>query len=296
MDSTFFYEGNVYVTPNALPISFAHNRTVGEIRNHLLHMHDSMEIYFFIAGDHKFIVENSIYDLSYGDIIIINPGEVHKILPMSSTTYERFFFSLDCNLFENMLFNPITELLNRPTGMGSRLVVEEKDKEEVISMLYKISQYIQEEQNEPFRIYSLIMRILDIIVYNIQKKSRQQMFPSSAAFRSPELIEKILAYITENAAGIESITEISAAMGMTPQYISSYFSKYTGITLISYLQVKKIALAKDMLIAGKDVTQTCFDCGFNDCSYFIRIFKKHFGMTPAVYKRTKCNKPLTAKL
>ena len=238
MDSTFFYEGNVYVTQNASPINFAHNRTVGEIKNHLLHMHDSMEIYFFIAGDHKFIVENSIYDLSYGDIIIINPGEVHKILPLSSTTYERFFFSIDSNLFENMLFNPIAELLNRPAGMGSLLVVEEKDKEEVISMLYKISQYIQDEQNGQFHVYSLIMRILDIIVYNIQKKSRQQVFPASAEFRSPELIEKILEYITENAARIESITEISAALGMTPQYISGYFSKYTGITLISYLQMK----------------------------------------------------------
>ena len=287
MEAPYIYEYNIYAAKNALPIYFVHNGTVGDMDNHVLHMHESMELYFFIAGDHKYVVDNTIYDLSYGDIIIINPGEIHKVLPLSETAYERFFFRIDCNLFENMHFDPLAELLNRPDGVGNLLVLDKKDKDEVISMLYEISSYIRgEEQNVQFRVYSLIMRILDIIVRN---KSQIQDYTGSADCRKPELVERILEYISENVRNIESVTKISDALGKTPQYISSYFSKYMGIPLKSYIQIKKIALAKSMLIAGSNVTETCFACGFNDCSYFIRIFSKYAGMTPAAYRRMNCN-------
>ena len=71
---------------------------------------------------------------------------------------------------------------------------------------------------------------------------------------------------------------------MTSQYLSSYFSKQVGTPLKAYIQTKKVARAKDLLDKGSDVTQACYDCGFNDCSYFIRTFKKHVGMTPLTYK------------
>ena len=39
-----------------------------------------------------------------------------------------------------------------------------------------------------------------------------------------------------------------------------------------------------MLDEGADVTSVCYDCGFNDCSYFIKVFKSYVGMTPFRYK------------
>ena len=53
-----------------------------------------------------------------------------------------------------------------------------------------------------------------------------------------------------------------------------------------WIQAKKIALAKDLLDKGADVTEACYECGFNDCSYFIRVFKKYVGMTPLTYKNS----------
>ena len=51
-------------------------------------------------------------------------------------------------------------------------------------------------------------------------------------------------------------------------------------------QAKKITLAKDLLDRGADVTTACYECGFNECSYFIRVFRKYVGMTPRKYRES----------
>jgi len=93
--------------------------------------------------------------------------------------------------------------------------------------------------------------------------------------------------VAEHCAQIQSVTEISSALGVSSQYLSSYFSKHVGTPLKTYVQAKKIALAKALLDQGADVTRACYECGFNDCSYFIRVFKAYVGVTPMAYKKRR---------
>jgi len=102
----------------------------------------------------------------------------------------------------------------------------------------------------------------------------------------PELLEQILSYVARNTASLQSTQQIAQALGLTPQYLSTYFRRHIGTPLKIYIQAKKIALAKDLLDKGADVTGACFDSGFNDCSYFIRVFKKYVGVTPLNYRRS----------
>jgi AraC-like DNA-binding protein len=96
-----------------------------------------------------------------------------------------------------------------------------------------------------------------------------------------------LAFVAANTATIQTTAQIAAELGLTPQYLSAYFSQHIGTPLKIYVQAKKIALAKDLLDRGADVTGACFDSGFNDCSYFIRVFKKYVGMTPLRYRQRR---------
>ena len=53
-----------------------------------------------------------------------------------------------------------------------------------------------------------------------------------------------------------------------------------GVPLVTYLQTRKIVLAKQMLEEGRSVTYACYESGFSDCSYFIMRFRKKFDITP----------------
>ena len=281
MEETFWLDANITAMRESVPIRFAHHKNIDKLENHVLHINNYVEIYVYVSGNHNYIVENSLYELNRGDIIIINPREVHKALPLTETMYERFYFLVDEHTFDYMYQNPLSQILNKPTDIGNLISLDDKTRKEVLNMLYEIRNCFQNGRDDQLRAFSFFLRVLDEI--------NQQLWCAHSFIgnvtHTPELLGKILTYVAEHTAEIQSTTEISSALGLTPQYLSSYFSKHIGTTLKMYIQAKKIALAKDLLDKGADVTQTCYDCGFNDCSYFIKVFKKYVGMTPLTYKQ-----------
>ncbi len=279
MEQYFLRKANIPTMRHAVPIRFAHSKTLDNPSNHVLHINNYVEIYFFIKGKHKYIVENSLYELSRGDIIIINPLEVHKALPLCETEYERFYFLVDTHALDAMANAPLRAILEKPTGKENLLALPEGAREDVITKLYQISACFDGKQEE-LRAFGLFLEILHEISRGMGKSKMDAPIPSSA----PTLLENILSYIAENLTSLQSVSDIATHLGVTPQYLSVYFSKHIGTPLKTYVQARKIALAKDLLDKGADVTEACFGCGFNECSYFIRVFKKYVGVTPLHYK------------
>ena len=280
MKEKLWLDADIAAMSHSAPIRFAHHKTIDKPENHVLHINNHVEIYFYISGNHRYIVENTLYELQRGDIIVINPREVHRALPLSEGPYERFYFLVDSNAFGGMNLDPLEPILRKPPDIGNLISPDKRTKDAIIDTLYEISACFTEGKNEQLRAFSLFLRILDEINRNIKNAA-----PSMGSItQMPSLLRQILVYIAENTAELQSTAQISEAIGITPQYLSSYFSKHTGTSLKVYIQAKKIALAKTLLDKGLDVTQTCYDCGFNDCSYFIKIFKKYVGVTPLTYK------------
>ena len=59
---------------------------------------------------------------------------------------------------------------------------------------------------------------------------------------------------------------------------------YTGISPVKYMHALKMSRAKELLIR-MSVTDTAFELGYETPSYFIRIFKDHFGYTPKKFQQ-----------
>ncbi len=281
MEELFQINGNITAMQESYPIRFAHHKTMDDPQKHILHLNNYVEFYFYVDGNHQYIVENSLYKLRRGDIIVINPREVHKALAEDCVLYERFYILVDQHTFEKMYQDPLAPIINKSATMGNLICVDDATREKILELLYAISDCFQDGRDDQLRALGYFLLILDAIGYSL----KQGASSVSDVAHTPDLLKKILVYVAENTANIQSITEISSALGVTPQYLSSYFNNHIGTPLKTYIQAKKIALAKDLLDRGADVTRACYDCGFNDCSYFIRVFKKYVGITPMNYKR-----------
>ena len=61
-----------------------------------------------------------------------------------------------------------------------------------------------------------------------------------------------------------------------------------GVPLVYHLQSRKMSHAKQLLEEGYSVNDACLAAGYTDCSYFIRVFKRHLGMTPLKYRAAFC--------
>lgn len=280
MDQTFKVEGKIAVLRSALPVRFVHHRSPDTPDSHTLHINNYLEIYVFVEGNHKYIVGNRLYDLQPGDIVLINPRQVHKALPMTAGMYERFYLLVDVHCFDGLHHNPLIQILNAPAG-SHRISPDGAHRRQMLSLLHSISHCFRAENDRQLMALGLLLQLMDMLTEQLQTES-----PATVTPAVPALLEKILNYVAENTAQLQTTAQIADALGFTPQYLSSYFTGQIGTPLKTYLQAQKIALAKDLLDKGADVTTACFRCGFNDCSYFIRIFKKYVGMTPLHYKQT----------
>ncbi len=83
-----------------------------------------------------------------------------------------------------------------------------------------------------------------------------------------------------------NLSEISKAVDLNPDYISREFSKYfDSLSFGEYIRKLRVDKAIELLHSGAhSQVEIAYLTGFSDQSHFIRIFKKHMGMTPSMYK------------
>lgn len=85
-----------------------------------------------------------------------------------------------------------------------------------------------------------------------------------------------------------TMQQLSDVSGLNPDYLSQLFKKETGLSLMNYIQRERIEEAKKLLDHSKDtITSIGERLTFYDQSHFVKVFKKHAGITPKQYRNRK---------
>ena len=95
---------------------------------------------------------------------------------------------------------------------------------------------------------------------------------------------KILHYINMHFTEDISIKELSSIFNLSKSSLSHEFRKYSNKSVYEYILYKRIIKAKELLITDLSLTQIALECGFNDYSNFLRVFKKLSNCSPKEYK------------
>lgn len=112
--------------------------------------------------------------------------------------------------------------------------------------------------------------------------------------RKPRLIpfERAVLYLQEHFSEQISLKDIANAAELSEKYFGEYFKNITGETPIQYLNKYRIERSAEALREDeKSITEISLECGFNDLSYFIRTFRRHYGTSPGEYRKQKKNEP-----
>jgi len=84
-----------------------------------------------------------------------------------------------------------------------------------------------------------------------------------------------------------SLDEVAEHLYMNPSYFSRLFKKETGETFIEYVNKMKVHRAKELLDqTNLPVAKICEALGYDNHSYFIKMFKTVAGVTPQEYRGT----------
>jgi AraC-like DNA-binding protein len=82
------------------------------------------------------------------------------------------------------------------------------------------------------------------------------------------------------------LSEVAAMSNLTNAAFCRYFKRMTKLTFTEFVNHYRIDKAKNLLRHDNNITETCFQCGFESISYFNKIFKKVTGVNPLAFKKT----------
>ena len=98
-------------------------------------------------------------------------------------------------------------------------------------------------------------------------------------------LKVVYKFIETNFQRTITIQEMAELTHLSKAAFCRYFKKMTRLTFIEFLNQYRIEQAKRLLKEDKNVTETCYECGFESLSYFNRIFKKVVGENPLEFKK-----------
>ena len=96
-------------------------------------------------------------------------------------------------------------------------------------------------------------------------------------------------FIEENLGCMElSLSMVAGHIGITPNYLSTLFSKETGETFSEYLNSVRIRRAAQLLKSSSDsINEIAVKTGYSDALYFSKVFRRLIGMSPREFRRMK---------
>jgi len=99
-------------------------------------------------------------------------------------------------------------------------------------------------------------------------------------------VEKAKRYIMENLAARLTLAEVAGECGVSKYHFSRIFKAATGRSFSAYVNKMRIDMAKELLMRPElNITEVCYATGFNDLSYFDRVFRRHTGTSPSMYRK-----------
>lgn len=98
-------------------------------------------------------------------------------------------------------------------------------------------------------------------------------------------IAPVVEFIRQNLQEDINLKKLSDRACMSTTSFYRFFKRELGMSPIEFVLCEKIKYAKKLLQnQSLQINEVCFEAGFEDCNYFIRLFKKHEGITPKQYQ------------
>ena len=267
------------ITTDSLPArSFSYSSADQLITNH---WHNSLEVLYIASGKMDTGINNAIYHLKRGDLIIINSGDIHftrcrdyaKIYvlqvpyPLLNThipnyDYVRFQDSDGSVVFSNPA--KVDEL--------SRLMIQ----------MYEIT--LEQKPGYTLLFSSKLYQFLFILFqrYHTDISSRTKQKSDRNLIR----LKQVMNYVKSHYTQPISLEDAAQILSLNPEYFCRYFKKYMGMTFLEYVNsIRLYHIHQDLLNTNYSVSELMDRHGFTNYKLFSKMFRNTYGCPPGMFRK-----------
>lgn len=233
--------------------------------------HDNIEILCMIYGKCEVNLDSAIFQVGVGDIVVVNSGCVHTLRAVGGPA------AYHCIIVDK----DFCQFLGFDTNVQH---ITEKIHDDRIN---KIFDNIESEVNRKEQYYLAAVKYL--VGEMIVRLYRNHSMPDGHVYEnSPKsiIVKKAAVFIDNNCTRCISIDSIAEAVNVSKYYLCRIFKEVMGITMVEFINFRRCKKAYRML--GRNdmsISEVAEACGFENMSYFSKIYKKYMNILPSEQKK-----------
>lgn len=239
-----------------------------------VHSHKFFEIVFINYGNIKHSINKTIYEMSVGDAFMVAPGIQHAFIRKEECGHRDVMiapplFKEICDYIHKGLY----EQLNKAGFVKFSMSATQMESfENAYSAINDTDDIEQQHACEKL----LSTQLVGNLYTNTQVSTTMSTFKS-----------KCTTIINEHYKEKEILDLLRSELGYTQGHLCKKFKASFGVTPTEYVNKKRISsAASTFALSNYSVEECCYSVGFDSVPHFIKLFKEHYGTTPAKYKKT----------
>lgn len=240
------------------------------------HWHKRFEIIRIRSGVLKLTLVNNSHILKAGDICFINSIQSHTGISLSDDlSYD--IIQIKKSTIEEYAkeFKPFTQFLN------NKFQIEQIFQDEYIFNFFTRLQSLYKSEDYLSHTYLYKALIYELFAYlTLYHSSNNHIRIYNPVFY--DIIDYIDKHFNENL----TIKQLAEKSSFNISYFSHKFKEYTGIPPIQYIIDCRLKASVEMLLHTKQpIDIISQECGFENTSYFIKMFRKKYNVTPKEFRK-----------
>lgn len=250
------------------------------------HIHDTIEILFAAEGSFRVHTDTAQYEIFAGDMILFRSNVVHSIFAGSGEKNSYYVLKIRPSAIRDLASSTASGIYllhfiyNKDGAKCVWTNAELRGEPDILSGLERLkAEFAQPVQCADISIKLAAGSIILGILRSLPKDTPELSLASNA--KTADCIYKAMAYINKNYSNDITENEVSSAVGLSRCYFSRTFKLVTGQSFKEYLNMTRVNHAERLLLTtDKSVSVIASECGYNDVSYFIKVYKSHKHISP----------------
>lgn len=229
--------------------------------------HEDIELQLCISGEGTVLLNGEKLNFTQDNIVLANSNVIHYTATETALTYTCLIISP--SFFKQMGID-----------LGNISFTSRIKSQKLIDLILKLSDIYS--SNTMYKTAKLNSTLLEIIIELCENYSEplNVTTDSKALEKTKKAIDFIRLHYGENI----TLTHIAEGIDTDKYALCRDFKSITGQTVTEYLNRYRCQSAAEQIQNGATVSETAYNCGFSNLSYFTRTFKKHMGELPSVYQ------------
>lgn len=257
-----------------------------DYHNNQAHSHNDIELICVKKGNLMCNTGNDIFSLQKGDICFINQNQLHHLIEKDPDGSNQTVLIIGNNLItQNSVVyeNCLREMFEDKTFGHLRFIDGDSSASLIEKLISDLEKTLKDkEKGYELEVVSLVHQILKQIYVGYLNRDKKIKKPSF----NDSLQKEMLEYIENNYQNEISLDDIANTVNISRSQCSKLFKQYTDQSPINYLNSYRLEKSRELLRnSDKNISQISYDCGFNEQSYYSRLFLREYGCTPLEYRK-----------